>query len=374
MSTLAWAILGLPAFGALGLTLFNEFFWPRGKAGSTFEGKLSVLIPARNEERNIEGAVRSVFEGSLTPDELIVFDDGSTDQTPDILAKLQAEYPRLRVEQGNGLPAGWVGKPHACHRLSEFASGDVLLFLDADVELQPQGLEHLAHVFEKHSAKVVTAVPRQVTQSLVEKLILPLLHLTYTSWLPLPLIWLTHDPRFLAANGQVLAFRRDAYDQIGGFEAIKKEVVDDMAICRNAKAAKQRVVFADGHDIARCRMYQSPKEVWEGFSKNLYEGIGAHPLALLFVIALYITTFVLPYVALVAAVFIPQLLLPALAGVGANLLLRLVLAFRHGHHPISVLLHPIGVVGLMGIAINSFVWHTKGAIQWSGRVYSAKNR
>jgi len=372
MSLLAWAILGLPAAGALGLTIFNEAVWPRGKTGATFDKSLSVLIPARNEERNIERAVRSVFGGSLIPDELIVFDDGSTDKTPEILARLQEEYPRLRVEQGTGLPAGWVGKPHACHRLSEFASGDILLFLDADVELLPQGLEHLASVFHDHSARVVTAVPRQVTGSLVERLILPLLHVTYTSWLPLPLIWLTHDPRFLAANGQVLAFRRGAYEKIGGFEAIKKEVVDDMAICRNAKTARQRVVFADGHHIARCRMYQSPQEVWEGFSKNFYEGIGAHPLALLFVIGLYVLTFVLPYIALVMSIFFPQLLAPALAGVIANTLLRIVLAIRHGHHPISVLLHPIGVVGLMGIAINSFIWHTRGAIQWSGRVYSAK--
>ncbi len=374
MQWLPWVVLALPGAGALSLTAFNEVFWPRGRPDTTFEQSVSVLIPARNEARNIEKAVRGVFSGELQPDELIVYDDGSTDDTPNILARLRSEFPRLRVENGIGLPTGWVGKPHACHRLASFAKGDVLLFLDADVVLHPQGLKHLASIFKNHKAELVTAVPRQVTQTFVEKLILPLLHLTYTSWLPLPLIWLTNDPRFLAANGQVLAISRETYDAIGGFEAIKHEVVDDMAICRLAKSAKRRVVFADGHHIASCRMYQSPKEVWEGFSKNLYSGIGAHPLALLVVVALYVTTFVLPYLALIASFWLPQLLLPSLVGVGINLALRLILAVRHGHPLLSVLLHPVGVLGLMAIAFNSYLWHVRGSISWSGRVYATRNR
>lgn len=374
MQWVPWLVLAAPGAGALGLTAFNEVFWPRGRKDAAFDQSVSVLIPARNEARNIEKAVRGVFSGKALPDEVIVYDDGSTDETPEILARLQKEFPRLRVEKGIGLPPGWVGKPHACHRLAGFAKGDILLFLDADVVLHSDGLRRIASIFEDHKAELVTAVPRQVTQTFVEKLILPLLHLTYTSWLPLPLIWLTHDPRFLAANGQVLGIRRETYDAIGGFEAIKHEVVDDMAICRLVKSAKRRVVFADGHHLASCRMYQSPKEVWEGFSKNLYSGIGAHPLALIVVVALYVTTFVLPYLALIASFWIPQLLLPALVGVGINLALRLILAARHGHPLLSVVLHPLGVMGLMAIAVNSFIWHVKGSILWSGRVYATKNR
>lgn len=370
--SMLWLLLVLPALGALGLTIFNEFVWPRGRMGAHPNGSISVLIPARNEALNIEAAVRSVMSGTVKPDEVIVYDDGSTDSTPDILKRLSEEFRELRVENGIGLPPGWVGKPHACHRLAGFARGDRLLFLDADVRLHPEGLQRILSIFEDYGAKVVTAVPRQEMVTFPEKLVMPLLHMTYTSWLPMPLVWKTNDPRFLAANGQVLAFDRDAYDQVGGFEAIRKEVVDDMAICRIAKTKKLRVVFADGHFIATCRMYRNFREIWEGFSKNLYEGIGAHPIGLIFLVALYVGTFVAPYLGLVSFAWSETWGLAALAGVLANLSLRFVLSVRHGHPFVSTLLHPVAVLVLMAIAINSWWWNTKGAITWSGRVYQAK--
>lgn len=371
-SALPFVLVALPAI-ALGLNVFNAIFWPRGRpADATKTPRISVLIPARNEERGIERAVRSVFEEGTLVAEVIVYDDGSTDQTPQILTKLQAEFPKLRVEQGIGLPAGWVGKPHACHRLAGFATGELLVFLDADVEVRRGGLARLLGLFADKKAELVTAVPRQITLTFMERLILPLLHLTYASWLPMPLVWLTHDPRFLAANGQVLAVRRETYDAIGGFEAVRAEVVDDMAFCRLAKKARRRVVFADGHHIAQCRMYTSARGVWEGFSKNLYEGVGAHPIGLLGVVFLYTTTFILPYFLLVMSLLWPALFAPALAAVLANLAIRILLTVRHHHPPEGLLLHPVAVAVLLAIAVNSWRWHQKNAIVWSGRTYAAK--
>lgn len=375
VSPLELALVALSTM-ALGLNLFNALVWPRGHATKNlpqkFPPKISVLIPARNEERGIERAVRSVFKAGTPIHELIVYDDGSTDQTPQILTALQAEFPKLRVEKGIGLPPGWVGKPHACHRLAGFAQGELLVFLDADVEVLPGGLDRLLGLFAEKKAELVTAVPRQITKTFTERLVLPLLHLTYASWLPTPLVWLTHDPRFLAANGQVLAVRRETYDAIGGFEAVRTEVVDDMAFCRLAKKARRRVVFADGHHIAQCRMYTSARGVWEGFSKNLYEGVGAHPVGLLGVIFLYTMTFILPYILLAISPIWPALFAPALAGLLANLAIRILLTIRHHHPPEGILLHPVAVVVLLAIAVNSWRWHQKGAIVWSGRTYAAK--
>ncbi len=366
-----WALLAAPAVMVLGLNVINAMFWTRGRPRGKRE--FTVLIPARNEEASIERCVRSVAESELKPKQIVVYDDGSTDKTPEILSSLQSDIPFLEVVQGNGLPDGWVGKPHACHQLASHAESGTLLFLDADVELQPEGLSRIAGLFEDYDASVVTAMPRQRVESFAERLVLPLLHLTYTSWLLLPLIWRTNDPRFLAANGQVLAVTRETYDAIGGFEAVKSEVVDDMAFCRNAKSNKRRVVFADGHHIAVCRMYENAAGVWEGFSKNLYEGVGANPIALVAVLMLYLGTFIAPIAGLIASIWLPELLLPAAVGTVSVLAIRTLLMVRHGHPFIeSILLHPLAILAFVSIAINSFIWNVKGAIHWSGRSYAPK--
>jgi chlorobactene glucosyltransferase len=358
---------------ALGLTLFNLVAWPRGRRESTYDGRISVLIPARDEEETIERCVRSALDGLHDVFEVIVYDDRSSDETPNILARLQDEYDNLRVVEGRPLPDGWVGKPHACHRLSEAARGDLLLFVDADTFLTDSGISRIASLLNDYEADVVTAVPRQITESFFERLVLPLLHLTYTSWLPLPLIWKTQDPRFLAANGQVLAVRRSTLETIGGFEAVRADVVDDMALCRRAKTLGETVVFADGYDIAHCRMYGSAREVWEGFSKNLYEGIGGTPLALIGVTCIYFVAFVAPYIALAASLAAPALFGPALLAVAANLLLRALLTLRYSHAIEGVLLHPFAVLALLGIAFNSFLWTRGNRIKWSGRSYASLN-
>jgi len=371
LTAYAWVAAALAAF-ASSLTLWNLMVWPRGRRAEGALPRASVLIPARNEMASIEASVRAAL--AAKPLEVVVYDDGSTDGTSEVLAALSLEDDRLRVVAGDGLPEGWVGKPHACHQLSRHARGEWLVFVDADVTLAPDGLQRLQGLAEDYDAEAVTAVPRQETRSFSERLILPLLHLTYTSWLPLPLIWRTHDPRFLAANGQILAVRRGAYDAVGGFERVRNEVVDDMAFCRQLKLGRRRVVFADGFALATCRMYGNAREVWRGFSKNLYEGIGGSLVALALVVALYVTAFVWPFVGLFGALLLPSLLVPSVAGVVANLVLRGALAVRFRQPFESVLLHPLGTLALMAIAVNSAVWTHRGRVEWAGRVYAARSR
>ncbi|MEM1348808.1 MAG: glycosyltransferase family 2 protein [Myxococcota bacterium] len=370
LTWLTWAIAS-PSALALGMTTFNVATWPRGVATSRVDQKISILIPARNEEATIGQCVHAALASEHPLHEVLVFDDGSTDRTPEILAQLAARDDRLKVIQGHGLPDGWVGKPHACHNLAKHATGDVLFFVDADTFLDPSGVARVVGMMRDMRAQVVTAVPRQITRSWPERLILPLLHMTYTSWFPLVLTHLSEDPRFLAANGQILAIARAEYDRIGGFESVKRAVVDDMALCRRVKSTGSRVVFADGFHIASCRMYTSAREVWEGFSKNIYPGLGASPVALAVVLILYFTAFVLPYLMWpLGLLYAPQIVGAALAGIGVNLALRFVLALRFRQPPEGLLVHPAAVVGLLAIAVNSWRWHRAGQIKWSGRVYA----
>lgn len=380
-STQVWTQVGLvilwaPVALTLLLTVLNMWTWPRGRKSGAFKCPVSILIPARNEEDTIEACVRAACTQEQDVLEVIVFDDDSSDETPTILKHLCQEYTHLRVIRGKGvLPKGWVGKPHACHQLAHHAQGEILCFLDADTILKPQGLWRVASLFEDLCADLVTVVPKQKTASWSERLIIPLLHLTYTSWFPIFLTWKSADVRFLAANGQVLAITRKVYEDIGGFEAVRGDVVDDMAICRKVKARGYTVVFGDGHKIAHCRMYKSFDGVCEGFSKNIYEGLGNSLAALSFVLALYSTTFVLPYIVLVGTwmgILPGHYMNASMVGVTCNIILRALLCMRFAQPILGIILHPLAVSVLMLIALNSWRWSAKGSIRWSGRTYNTK--
>lgn len=370
--TLAW-LVAAPALAVLAVVAFNLAVWPRGRRGATPPSRISVLIPARDEAANVARCVRAALASLPADGEVVVYDDASTDGTPEIVAALAAEDGRVRLVRGGALPAGWVGKPHACHRLAAEARGDLLVYVDADVALEADGLARLASLLESYRADVVTAAPRQETVTFAERLVVPLLHLTYLSWLPLPLVWRSGDPRFLVANGQLLAVRRRTLDAAGGWAAVRAEVVDDMALCRRVKEAGGRVVFADGHRMARCRMYRGAAEVRDGFSKNLYEGVGGRPVALAGVVAAHAAVHLLPYAALAAALLgAPHLILPALAGVGATTAMRALLVARFGQPAEGIVLHPVSILALLAIALNSFRWTARGAIRWRGRTYAAR--
>lgn len=378
-------LLALPALLSLGLVLFNALVWTRGRplpeAGLAAPGGVSVLIPARNEVVNIEHCVRAADALRGPVREIVVYDDGSTDGTAAVLTRLCMEIPRLQVIHGDVLPPGWVGKPHALHRLSAAASGELLLNIDADVTLREDGLLRLLSLLGSPDevsgglgADVVTAVPRQLADSFAERMLIPLLHLSYVAWLPMPLIHRTRDPRVLAANGQLLLIRRSALAAVGGWARIRAAMVDDMALCRAVKQSGRRVVFADGDRMAECRMYAGAHALWGGFAKNFYEGIGGRPLALAIVMALHLQIFVVPYVALPVLVLLGAggLAAAAAVGVGANLILRSIMALRYGHSALSVLLHPVAVLVMMAVLVDSFRWSRRGDIRWRGRSYPAR--
>jgi chlorobactene glucosyltransferase len=360
------------------LVLYNTRTWHRPQARARNPNapaaRVSVLIPARDEARNIEAAVRSVLAQDDELLELLVYSDASSDGTDELVSRLAEEDSRVRLLRGRELPEGWVGKPHACQRLFEAARGDVLLFMDADVRLEPHGLSGLLACLAG-TGGVVTAVPRQLAGSFLERLLLPLLHLTYTAWLPLRRAERWSHPACVAANGQLLLLERTTLRRLGGFAAVRSELVDDVQFCRHAKRRGFRVCFVDAHELARCRMYRGARELWAGFSKNLFEGLGSEA-ALALALLLHAACFLLPYCAfalLAADAAATGYALGSCAlGVLQNLALRALLAARHGQPWTGVLLHPLGVIMLMALALDSWRRARFSQLSWAGRRYHGR--
>ncbi|OKP98498.1 glycosyltransferase family 2 protein [Paenibacillus sp. P46E] len=256
--------------------------------------RLSILIPARDEADNIAACLASVLScGDAGVElEILVLDDRSTDGTGKLAAA--AGGARVQVLAGRELPDGWIGKSYACAQLAEASSGEWQLFLDADVRLRPGALRAAVAAAQIQSSGLITGFPRQITGTWLERLVVPLMGFTIISHLPVPLVRGSNDPRFVAAHGGFMLIHRDSYVRCGGHEAIRSDLVDDMSLARAVKRAREPVALVDITAVAEMRMYHQASEVWNGYRKNIYAGLGRNPLLLLLMLAFYILLYVVP--------------------------------------------------------------------------------
>jgi chlorobactene glucosyltransferase len=259
--------------------------------GPVQRAKVSILVPARNEaSRLLEQAIRSMLAQDWPDLEVIAVDDCSTDNTLNILEAISGRDDRLIVVRGRVLPPGWVGKPWALNQASKQARGEWLLATDADVVFHPSALRLAMALAQNRNCAAVTLVPGFCSNSFWAKLIMPVLGWAITLLYP---FWLVNNPRSRVALGVggFFLMRRDALDKVGGYEAIRSEVIDDLKMAQLLKRAGFRLYLAAAYDLLRTPMYSSLAEIFEGMGKNSFSGIGSSlPLALLSSMANLATT------------------------------------------------------------------------------------
>jgi chlorobactene glucosyltransferase len=344
---------------------------------------LSILVPARNEEHCIEACVRSLIEQFYEPLEVLVLDDNSSDTTAAIVQYLIDELPaaqrrRLRLLHGDTLPLGWIGKNFACHQLVQHAHGDYLLFTDADTVHSPETARAVIDCMLVSGVKLLTAQPEHVVESLGERLVVPLLNFTIFTLLPVALISRRPEPSLATGNGQLLCFHRSTYEAIGGHEAVKGRVLEDVLLARAVKAAGYPMIFVDALELVRCRMYRSFADVWAGFSKNLFAFYNySLPFALI-ALMLNLLLFVMPPLILLVSLVIPvqfPLLMEATSAYILAVLMRICLTLcftrsQRGLMLLLCLLHPVSILLECLILLNSMHWHYgRTGIVWKGRRY-----
>ncbi|GAC1654819.1 MAG: glycosyltransferase [Acidobacteriaceae bacterium] len=318
---------------------------------------VSVLIPARNEERNIGALLVDLEAQTGCKLEIIVCNDHSTDTTEAIVST----FAQVKLISAPALPAGWNGKQHACWVLAQHARHDLLCWIDADVRLAPSAIRDSAEVLQRSRAACVSGFPREITRTAVESLLLPLIHFVLLGYLPLPFMRRSNSPAFAAGCGQFMLARRAPYFSVGGHAAIQSSRHDGIKLPRLFRRHHFQTDIFDATEIAHCRMYEGAAATWNGLLKNADEGIGSSGAIIPFTVFL-VCGQILPFA------FCWRSGVFAAAALTA-LMTRASCALRFRQSWLGVAFHPVSVLLLLIIQWESLWMRARGRqTAWRGRL------
>lgn len=343
------------------VTLFNFISNPKlTKVSHQYHDLVSILVPARDEEKNILTLLQSIKNQDYKNIEVIVLDDHSSDGTYNLCAAFAQKNPAFKVISGKALPNGWLGKNFACHQLAQQAKGKYLLFLDADEEIYNGLINSSVYRTKIHRLTLLSLFTNQVMVTFGEKLVVPLMHFTLLNLLPLRLIYLSKNPAFAAASGQFMFFDAEKYHQHQWHEKVKDQVVEDVEIMRCVKQDKLKGEGLLANNLISCRMYNNYREAVYGFSKNFLA-----PFNYSIVTFLLYLVFVIGGPVLVALTLPLQLFLMMLSLI---ILTKVMIALSSGQNPFyNVLLHPLQMFSLMVVAYLSVKKYLTKTVTWKGR-------
>jgi len=246
------------------------------------QGLVSIIVPAKDEEANIGAALETLLAQDYPNIEIIVVDDRSTDGTAEVVRGVAAQHPaeardgRVRLVQVKELAAGWFGKPHAMHTGAREARGEWLLFVDADCRQAPHSVRVGVGFCAAEGGEMLSLWPVLEMRSFWEHAVQPVAGSVLVAWFRPG--WV-NDPKHRAAfaNGQYILIRRSTYEAVGGYEAVRTKIVEDIAFARHVKGSGHRLLNAVGQDIFTTRMYDSLRAMWKGWTRIFYgafEGVG----------------------------------------------------------------------------------------------------
>jgi chlorobactene glucosyltransferase len=342
---------------------------------------VSVIVPARNEERNIEACMRSILAGKWTNLEVIVVDDQSSDGTGDIARRIAAGDARVQVIANPDLPEGWIGKQWACHNGQIAANGKLLLFTDADTRHGTELLARSISAMRKRKADLFTVAGLQTMESFWERLLQPhIFGLLLARFGDMNRVNASDDPLDKIANGQFMLVRTDTYDRAGGHEAVRTHVAEDLRLAQEWTRLGFSVQIVEGFDYMSTRMYEGFGEIWRGWGKNVWaagrDTIADDALirAMVRVAAPLVPLWeIVPFLAIVLALAGIAPVAVGLWGAVAYAINTIYWVIIHLAFRASVLyapLNPLAACVLMGL-FGSASWRGD-RVEWKGRSYVSR--
>lgn len=368
----AFSILG-PVGLITGLVLWNMSAWPRVQAtGDAPAAAVSILIPARDEERHIDRCIQAALAQNGWISEVLVYDDESTDGTAAKVMEWATKDSRVRLLGPNPLPEDWCGKTFACAQLAQAAKGDWLLFLDADAELAPNSIGRILGSAARHKATLLACWPAIRCHSFWEHLLMPLLNFSVFTLFPAPLALRDNRPALGLAHGACVLMQRAAYIRVGGHAAVRGEIFEDTALAREWRRHGERSVCLDGQDVASVRMYESLAGIWKGFQKNFYPAF-SHDAGYWLFMALHLWCFTAPFGLALVLPLTAAPAWPAWTAAGCVAGMRIVMALRFRYPLWSCILHPVAETLLLALGLSSRYRCRSGkGVEWKGRRYPGR--
>jgi chlorobactene glucosyltransferase len=338
---------------------------------------VSILVPARNEERNIIRCLRSLIRQDYPNFEIIVLDDNSTDQTAQIVNEYALKYGRIKLINGRQLPPGWLGKCFACQQLAEHANGKYLLFTDADTLHFKNSVSGALSAMLENNFDAISVFARQIMVTIHERMMVPFGNYLVLSFMPLVLISKSKNPLFSTAIGQFMLFKKEVYEKIGGHESIKNEILEDIHISKQVKKHGFRFMIFDGRNNFYCRMYKNLGEVINGYSKVIAASFNYNAMLQAIATSLIFLIYLIPFIILPLGIFVldfPQILLNLIIGqIAIILTIKLIQTFRFKNRFIDIFLFPLSVIYILLISIHSLLKSKSASgVYWKGRTYDVR--
>jgi chlorobactene glucosyltransferase len=333
---------------------------------------ISVCIPARNEERDIEGCVKSLLNQNYPNFEVIVVDDNSTDNTAKIVYSMTKQYPNLIFIAGAKLISGWIGKPYALHQAYQRSRGEYLLFTDADLMYKPYALKTAMHTMICKDLDLLTLMPAAIFGSFWERVVQPVIFgfiAALTNFRKVN----SESHENAMGFGAFLLFKKSSYIKIDGHRSVSKEVLEDIMIAKKAKLNGLSTLVADGKHLFSIRMYHSMKEIWIGWRKNIFLAMKKSIFRAFYYMAMVLCFILTPYIVVLGNLWIGAgsvWIGLSLLSLGMSLVGGLGLCHELGLERKNVFLFPLGAIMMVVIMLNSMMQtFFLGRTEWRGRTY-----
>ena len=341
-------------------------------------GKVTVCVPARNEEKNIEACVRSLLNQDYENFNIIVLDDNSEDATPIILDKLKKEYPdKITVLKGKKLEEGWTGKIFAMNQIVQQADGEYMLFTDADTVHSKDSISFAVTNLQMHNADMLSGYIKEKIGSFGELITIPLMYMLSNFVLHSYINRITTTPATTAAIGQYIVIKRSVFESIGGYNKIKDLVSEDVCLARLIKKSGYKTIFIDCTHAASCRMYHGYQESVNGITKNIFSFMNNNDFVLILGIFGCLLFLTLPFPLFVVKLIyditaLGTITLPTfLIGINVAIMFYvwLCVAISQKSSIAIPFLYPLLFLNIVYIAIRSYIKTKKGkGYVWKGRV------
>ena len=343
------------------VTVFNFVSDPKlRRVNKPYTDLVSILIPARNEEKNILNLLTSILNQDYRDYEVIILDDDSSDSTYELCAEFASKHSGFRVIKGKELTGQWLGKNYACYQLAQQARGNFLLFLDADDHVYNGLINSAVHRMYFRNLALLSLFADQQMETFAEKVSVPLMHYVLLNLLPLKLIYLIRNPIVAAASGQFMLFDAEIYRQNQWHSLTKDKIVEDAEIMKRVKAAgfNSESLLANG--MISCRMYKSYNQAINGFGKNFLAAFNYNIFSFLIFLLLFIGGPMIVIITLnlnlitmmLSLILLPRIMISLLAGQNAAR---------------NVLLHPVQMFNMLVIAFLAIQRYLTKTTTWKGR-------